>query len=194
MGLIDEIMQMKSQGVQDLDIVNSLQQEGYSPKDINDALSQAQIKTAVANEGIYSPQTQELQEAPQPESYGTQEYYPQQDYYSQGYSPGTDTDSMMEIAEQVFMEKIKTIQNQIEKLEEFKTIAETKIDNTEERLKRIESIIDRFQAAVIEKIGSYGDNLDSIKKEVGMVQDSFEKLMRGSSATIKTEAKKVSKK
>ena len=54
---------------------------------------------------------------------------------------------------------------------------ETKIENISLRVKRIESISDKLQTAILEKIGSYGSNLESIKKEMSMMQDSFGKMI-----------------
>lgn len=122
-------------------------------------------------------QQQGQQEQYQPEQYAPQEeYYPQQEY---GYSePGIgDTDTIIEITEQVFSEKIKTIQKQVEDLNEFKVLAQTKIDNISDRLKRIELNIDRLQAEILEKVGSYGRGLEGIKKEMGMMQESFGKIV-----------------
>ena len=48
MGALDQVTQMKSQGMSDQQIIQTLQQQGIPPKDIQDALGQAQIKTAVA--------------------------------------------------------------------------------------------------------------------------------------------------
>jgi len=112
----------------------------------------------------------------QPEQYLPQEYYPQQEYRypAAGIS---DTDTIIEIAEQVFFEKIKTIQKQVEDLNEFKILAQTKIDNISDRLKRIELNIDRLQAEILEKVGSYGGGLEGIRKEMGMVQESFGKII-----------------
>ena len=84
---------------------------------------------------------------------------------------------MIEIAEQVFAEKMRKMQKQLEDLNEFKTLAETKLTNTTNRLKRIESTIDKLQIAILEKVGSYGRGLDSIKKEMSMMQDSFSKTL-----------------
>jgi len=83
MGVLEEIMQMKQQNVPEQEIINNLQERGYSPKDINDAVSQAQVKQAVGSapensqraelEGmqpsIMSPQTK-----PQQSSAGVQQY------------------------------------------------------------------------------------------------------------------------
>ena len=260
MGTLDQVTQMKNQGIPENEIVNKLQEQGMSPKAINDALGQSKIKDAVSrpvlgeemessvvgggaqpvgnsaraqeaggvpNDEFYIPQekpnyprgypsTQEYQEpanqqyqsqetsqANQEQSYQEQvnqpyqeqhqdyygggdyggqegyneEYYPQEGYGQDYYGGGGGTDTMIEIAEQVFSEKIKKIQKQLEDLNEFKTLAETKLTYATNRLKRIEETIDKLQMAILEKVGSYGRGLDSIKKEMSMMQDSFSKTL-----------------
>jgi len=44
-------------------------------------------------------------------------------------------------------------------------------------LKRMEKTIDKLQMAILEKVGSYGRGLESIKKEMIMMQDSFGKMV-----------------
>ena len=56
---------------------------------------------------------------------------------------------------------------------EFKALTESKLDNAVERLKKVENTIDKLQIAILEKIGSYGHNLESVKKEMSMIEDSF---------------------
>jgi len=226
MGVLDQIKQMKNQGTSDEEIIRSLQEQGVSPKQINDALNQSQIKRAIIDEnegdfskqgppspnqqsqGNYIPQTQEIPES-QPtggEMYPQQEYSQPQEGY-QGYQQdeygypagGTDSDTIIEIAEQVFSEKMKQTQKHVEDLNEFKTLAQTKIENMAERLKRIETIIDKLQISILEKIGSYGENINGIKKEMSMMQDSFGKVVnqavKGSKTPLKeTQRKKISKK
>lgn len=151
---------------------------------------------------LYTPKTQEIEHdsrefySPQPMApqmqqfdenmqnqmyggeYGQEQYMPQEAYSeAQMQGGGYDTDTIIEIAEQVFSEKIKREQKQINSLNEFATLVETRITNDHERIKRIESIIDKLQIAILEKIGSYGKDLDSIKNEMGMMQESFEKMV-----------------
>ena len=260
MGSLDQVTQMKNQGVPENEIINKLQEQGVSPKDIGDAMDQSKIKDAVSrpvpdegmepslvgggaqpagnsaraqdisagipNDEFYIPQsmpgyprnrpsTQEYQEGAeqgspqtynqpeirqeeyyQPEAaqnyntdYGGQTGYNEQPGYSEEYYPqegygedyesygGGGTDTMIEIAEQVFAEKMRKIQKQLEDLNEFKTLAETKLTSATNRLKRIEETIDKLQMAILEKVGSYGRGLDSIKKEMSMMQDSFSKTL-----------------
>lgn len=132
-----------------------------------------------------APQTPQFNEDIQPpmyagEEYGQEEYLPQEAYPEGSVAGGGgmyDTDMIIEIAEQVFSEKIKREQKQVESLNEFATLVETRITNDHERIKRIEGIIDKLQITLLDKIGSYGRNLESIKNEMGMMQESFEKMV-----------------
>lgn len=207
MSVLEQITQMKSQGVSENGIVKQLQEQGISPKAINDAFNQAQIKRAVSDEnvkkenvgglqappqqtseGTYTPKTQEISEqemySPQPQQEEQYQGYPQEDNYEYSQQ-GVDTNTIIEISEQVFFEKIQKIQKKLDEISEFKTLAESRIENLSERMKKIETIIDKLQIAILEKIGSYGSNLESIKKEMSMTQDSFRKLVAEKEKTSK---------
>ena len=94
--------------------------------------------------------------------------------YSPGYAMSSET--MIEVAEQVFSEKIKKAEDELKKLKEFMTISAPAVEDLDERLKRIEKNFDKMQIAILERVGSFGKNIDSLKKEVEMVEDSFEKM------------------
>lgn len=201
MGVLEKVSEMKNQGLPESEIITRLRQEGISPRQINDALAQFQIKSAVytpqempmptpsngkATEPTHIPKTQEIEESympqqeepysPPQETYQEypqqQEYYPQQESYA---SSGADT--MIEIAQQVFSEEIKKTEKKIEKLTDTQNILQTKIEYASERLKKIESIIEKLEVAILERIGSYGHSLETIKKEMGMIEDSFSKII-----------------
>jgi hypothetical protein len=242
MGLLEQISQMRKENMSNEEITLRLQEQGASPRAINDAFNQEKIKSAVSSEGretledyspqvpaipqrsFYQPKTQEAddysqnyytpQEMTSPQEYYAgppaqaqysgypesqqipEEYYPaEQGYegeYSEAYGAYT-ADTIIEIAEQVFSEKIKRFERQIEKFNEFSTLADTKISNNIERIKRMEAIIDKLQIAILEKIGSYGKNLENIKKEMEMIEDSFSKMLPELHKR-NSEHKKISKK
>jgi hypothetical protein len=234
MGILDEVMNMKSRGTSDSEIIKNLQEQGISPSEINDALSRAQIKNAVSSEnagansegmeqsimgseeepdrlptegnisdadltppvpgGFRAPATQryvtkELSGGESEGMYEPQEaYYPQQQYSPQEYAQqqgsgyaqsmgGMDTDTLIEVAEQVFSEKNKPLQKKIEEMNEFRALTQTRIDYISERLKKIEAIIDNLQASILEKVGGYGQGIENIKKEMNMMQNSFGKVI-----------------
>jgi len=217
MGTLDDVTNLREQGISDNEIIASLRGRGVSPKEINDALSQAQVKNAVgsAEPGMESsimdssPSSDEVatssvgsnysggaveQEAYAPAgqdvNYAPIEDVPQmgadnaagggyQDDYGGGGGYGGDTDTIIEVSQQVFIEKAKKMNKHISENTEFRVLAASKIDNISERLKRIENSIDNLQHAILEKVGEYGGGLQSIKKEMDMMQDSFKKVVGG---------------
>jgi len=154
-------------------------QKSHSPgrTTVSMDISDKEEDTSYPQKEFYPNQEQQYPQPPhQSEEYIPQEYSPEQGYSydSQGVS---DTDTLIEISEQVFSEKIKPLQKQLENLNEFKVLAQTKINNISDRLKRIELTIDNLQAEILERVGSYGRGLDNVKKEMGMVQESFGKIV-----------------
>ncbi|HLC86927.1 MAG TPA: hypothetical protein VJH65_01460 [Candidatus Nanoarchaeia archaeon] len=202
MTTLERVMQMRSQGMKEGEIVNTLQQEGISPKEIKDSIEQAQIKQAISNSPLGEEIVPSLEESPTEEYKGAEEPYipapstdtagaggyPQEVYGAEAYEgyaqqPASgaagyyDSASVIEISEQVFTEKIQKIQKRIDEMAEFKIITQAKLDNLSERLKKIESIIDKLQISILEEVGSYGKNLDKVQKEIDMVQESFAKIV-----------------
>jgi hypothetical protein len=223
MAVLEQVTQLKNQGMSDEDIVANLQQQGVSPKEITDAINQADIKNAVAGEagagyaapegsnpevGAYTPATEEMAAAPAAGYAGAEAggdyaggaeagYYPAEAGYAAG--GGMDSSAMIEIANQVFSDKGKKIQDQVDDLNEFKTTTQTKVDAIDDRLKKIEKMIDTLQVKILEKVSAFGRDIESTKKEVAMVEESVGKLtgsMAGkkSATTAKKSKKTTSKK
>jgi len=203
MGALDQVTQMKGQGLSENEIVTKLQEQGIAPKEISEALGQSQIKNAVSDDtavqqapaqevpmqqdaGGYDQQGGEGNYAQQPESPIQEEYYPQNnpyEGYGEGgyggtYDSGMNTDAFIEVAEQVFAEKMKTIQKQLDDLNEFKALAKINLDHNSERIKRVEQTMDKLQMAILDRVGTYGKSLEGIKREMTMMQDSFTKMVK----------------
>ncbi len=200
MGILEQVTQMKNQGIPEEQIIDSLRQQGASPKQITDALAQSQIKSAVGtniDEMQPSIMQQEEQYVPQQEAAYSPQYptYPQETSYGE-YAPGaTSTDTIIEVAEQVLAEKLQKILKPLKDLTDFRTLSEDKIINIDERLKRIEKTIDSIEMQIIGKVSSYGDTLSGIKKEMSMMQDSFGKMVkRGSSESVSLPKTRLTKK
>jgi hypothetical protein len=157
----------------------ALKEEDLAPPHIMSRERDSSPRTMEVGEEEYVPKPQEETYAPSqrysvPQEYAPQEYY---DEYTPSVGGITDADTMIEISEQVFSEKIKHIQKQVEEMNEFRTLAETKIEHISAGLKRIETVIDRLQAAILEKVGAYGRGVEGIKKEMSMMQESFGKMV-----------------
>ncbi len=104
----------------------------------------------------------------------TQETYSEQSYEGE-YS--YNQDATIEIAEQVVAEKMKKFQMQLRDAMEFRDIFESRLTDLTERLGRMEKMFDKMQMTVIDKVSNYGENLNLIKREMNMIEDSFAKVI-----------------
>jgi hypothetical protein len=259
MAIINKIKEMRSQGFQEPQIAQRLREEGVSPREIDEALDQSNVKSAVANyEDFSSPQIpppqypreaaqdfsqqnaslgptfnpqfaehpnqdqidfeeqqiftsssgppqqsfqqeqgaygqgqyqqeqfQQEQGVPGQEQYqqpaGGNEQYPQYEYNS---APQQGTDTITELTEQIVEEKTQEMQKQITEFSQFKLESQGKIENIEDRLRRIELIIDKLQASIIGQIGNYGKNISDLKKEMIATQESFSKIVNPLTSSI----------
>ena len=74
MGVLDQIIQLRSQGRSDQEIIRNLQARGVPPKEIQDALNQAQIKNAISNNPAEGMQESIMENLPEPmQDYGEEE-------------------------------------------------------------------------------------------------------------------------
>lgn len=199
MATLDRIIQMQQQGKNDNDIAAALKNEGVSPKEINDSLAQAKIKTAVSQDNEmqsseYQTPDQYAQQStePQEQQYAPQQYseqmpqqgqeqyaqyaeQPQQQYYPEQQTSSTET--IAEIADQIIAEKLKETNEKIRMLTEFKNSATEDISDIKDRLKRIESTLDNLQRSIISKVGEFGQSNALLHKDLENLHGTVSKLM-----------------
>ncbi len=222
MATLDKVIQMQQAGTSDVGIMAQLQNEGISPTEINDAINQAKIKNAVSpteepqqieeqpqavqgmqpslmpNTEPQAPQPQIQQQEPtttQPQD--QQEYYtPQPQAYSeQGYAPqqeSYETETISEIAEQVATEKIEDYKTKVGDIASFKSQIQNRVDDIDDRLKRIENSIDNLQQAILGKIGEFGESSTMIHQDLENLHGTVSKLMNPLIDNI-NEMKKIAK-
>lgn len=121
-------------------------------------------------------QSQEGVYAETPQAYApSQQRYQQYQYsqYAQQAQPQLSSDTISEIAEQVVSEKLASIKDKLERTIDLKTTLEAKTESLNERLKRIEQIIDRLQLSILQRVGAYMTEVDNVKKELIETQKSF---------------------
>ncbi len=241
MALLNDIKRMQSEGRTEQEIISGLKEQGVSPREITDALSQSKIKEAVSAEGVDAgaplPQGEQMapsigavqeqysaspaqeateeyappqyQESPQQYAPSQQEAAPQYPEYQQYQQPqgeqypqqqyqqpqmgNISPDTITEISEQVVTEKLAPLRKDLEKVADMKTMVESKMESLDERLKRIEKIIDRLQLSIMQKVGEYITNIDDIKKEIVETQKSFKAMTPNSSVSREERAEKPKK-
>jgi hypothetical protein len=148
-------------------------QEMYNPYE------PSPMENAPSNESAPPTYPEEYQTPYPQDSQGTppaQENYSPQEYPQ--YSASSASPELMdELIDQVITQKLSKITDRLEKALDFKNIIETKVDYLQDRLKRIESTIDRLQLSVLQKVGDQLTGLDDIKKEIQETQKSFKSLI-----------------
>lgn len=195
---------LKNEGVPPMEISDAMNQSkikeavsgemGSSTKGMSPSImgGQSYEENSKPNEDAYVPspspeggEDYQNYSSQEPQNYGNySDNYPQEEQYYEGppaeeYSGGgysMNSETMIEVAEQVFSEKMKSVEGELRSLKEFKTLADPKLKDFDERLKRMERQFDKMQIAILERVGEFGRNIDSVKKEIEMVEDSFEKM------------------
>ncbi len=127
-----------------------------------------------APEANYQQPTEGAQ--PQDDYYQqTPQAYPQQDYYAP--QSGANTETIFEIAEQVVTEKLDIYKKKIGDVVSFENTIQDKVNDIDDRLKRIEDTIGKLQQAIIGKIGEFGESSAMIHKDLDNLHGTVSKLM-----------------
>lgn len=132
----------------------------------------------------YIPQYSQQREQPmQQQTYPEQAYYPQdysqmqpqmQDVY---YQQAIDAETVRDIAKQVVEEDLQKIKQEMAETIKLKTELKFQIQSIDNRLIKIENVINELQAAILQRMGSYGEAISNISKEIHATQDSFSKMI-----------------
>lgn len=172
MGLLDVIVEMQSQGLGEGEIIENLRQQGFSPKEIDEALGQLRIRGAVSQE--YGEAA-----APEPGQYAPEEGYAQgQGYNYPSYAQqGVSSEMVGEIVDQAVSEKLSSLNKSISSLASLKDNFEAQVKEMDSRIKKLEENMEKLQHAIIGKIGEYGKDIKNVHTEMSAMQESFSKML-----------------
>ena len=152
------------------------EQEGQNFQQMQPSMMQAQEPQQFAPTG-----EEPIQQIPSSYQPSTSDYYPQtnesyQEYYPE-YTPGSDMETVNEIADQIVEEKTAQLKKQMDSFTKFKEDIGLEIEKMNERLLRVENTLNELQMAITGKIGEYGRDINNIAKEMHATQDSFSKIL-----------------
>jgi len=144
-----------------------------------------------AKEKYKAPEAAEQAEYYPPEAAAP--YYPQypqpqqqpQYYTEQQQPPGVDIELIEEIAEETVNEKFNEFKAKIGDVPAFRQATERRIEEIEERLKRIEINLDKIQISVLGKIKEYGENVKTLSGEMQTVESSISKIINPLISNVK---------
>ncbi|PIN86587.1 hypothetical protein COV19_03650 [Candidatus Woesearchaeota archaeon CG10_big_fil_rev_8_21_14_0_10_44_13] len=183
----EKVLVMREQGLSSNQIVEALQREGYPLDLINNAVNQADIK-----EGVLTPQKGDImpnmpppmqgpgQMGPPPAMGPMQMPMPQMGPMQQGYPEQTSNeDRIQEIAEAIIDEKWSELISNVNKVIEWKDVAETRIAKIEQQLSDIKGNFDRLHEGVLGKLTDYDKGIREVGVEIKALEKVFQKVLPG---------------
>jgi hypothetical protein len=204
---VDMVAQMRQQGMSNNQIVQTLQNQGYDPNLIFDALNQADIRGGVDNmpprpdayppgevanpmemglDAIVPPGAEPPMGPPPQGLPPMDQFMPPERGSSGPVGPGSygggqleagSLERIEEIAEAIIDEKWNEIVKSVNKIIDWK-------DRTEQRMVKIEQMItdmkqnyDNLQKGVLGKVGEYDQNLTNIGSEIKAMERVFQEVL-----------------
>ena len=189
--LVNQVMQLRGQGMSDNQIVQAMQNQGVKSHQIFDALSQADLVTGTPNMGgqiqdqqMQQPQ-QQFQQQAQPQFQQQSQNYPQdqqqdfqqiniQDDQQQGFS---DVGKIEEVVEAVIDEKWAELMKEINKIIAWKEKIEANLDKMQQEVNDVKTQISEVRAGVMGKITDYDKNMTDVGSELKAMQKVFKDLL-----------------
>ncbi len=159
-----QVMSLRSQGLNNNQIVQALQRDGYSLTQIYDAMNQADVKSSVQP----SPM-----EGPAPQGYG----YEQQPAMAGGRA--VSTDMIQPLVESIVEEKWQELVVSVSKISEWKDKTEIRINAIEQAMNMLKADFDKLHESILEKVGEYDRHITDVGVEIQALEKVFQKILPG---------------
>ncbi len=188
---IDKVLQMRTQGLSNSQIIEQLEREGYTPNQIFDAMNQADMKSSVTKAptpepfGVQNPMMEGVQ-TPQNANLGMEQpaIAPEQNQaiLSQtATEPGevldVETEKIEEVAEAIIDEKWQDFVDTINKVIEWKENMEKKIVQMESQIKDLKDQFSQLQKGTLDKMAEYDEHVTDIGTEIKAMEAVFKKIL-----------------
>jgi len=105
--------------------------------------------------------------------------------YEAEATAAVDTEAIEEIAEEIVSEKWEEARAKISSIIEWREYMENRLKNMDDRMRRIESALDKMQAAVLGEVDKYGQTIKGLGAEVRSLEGAFSKILSPLVANIK---------
>lgn len=167
---LDQVLTMRAQGLSNDQVIQTLQRDGYTSDQIFDAMSQADIK---GNVGAAQP----YQMPPLENPVETQMPYPQEFPQQPQTQPTTDVERIEELAEAIIDEKWNELVRNINKVIEWKTKTEARMNKLEQQVDDLKSSLNSLHQSIIGKVEEYDKNIQNVGAEVKAMDKVFQKVL-----------------
>ena len=168
----DNVIQMRQQGFNDNQIIQSLQRDGYESYQIFDAMNQADIKGNIAPAPSFA--SGGFMQAQQPVMQQQMPLPPMQEIRP---DYGAEKERIEEVAEAIIDEKWSELTKNINKIVEWKERTEREMGTIRQSINDLKDNFDKLHQAVIAKIGEYDQNIMDVGTEIKAMEKVFQKIL-----------------
>ncbi len=190
---VDKAVAMQQQGLDNSQIIQRLHQQGHEPKQVFDAVQQADIKSSIgqptepknaeiSNPMQFSPESLADTEIPPPPEIPGQMPMPEtigvpENQAAQQINENEIVERVEEIAEAIIDEKWNEIVKSINKIIDWKERVESKVAQLDQQISDLKSSFDNLSGAILGKIKSYDKNITSIGSDIKAMEKVFQKVL-----------------
>lgn len=165
---IEQVQNMKAQGLSNTQIIESLQRDGYTYADIIGALDQADNIGGAPTHSFHPQGLMPGMDSPAPMSIP----------HPQPVQPAmSDLGSSEDLIEAIIDEKWNELVRDINKIIEWKNKTENKIASLEQKFTDLKGEFDKLHEAIIGKIGEYDKNILEVGSEIKAMEKVFSKVL-----------------
>jgi len=185
---IDVVRQMKSQGLDNNQIVQAMQRDGYTSSETFDALQLSEQNTMLPPEQMPQPpnpmgfQPQSIADPsgysmPPPPMMESQSFAPPQMQMAPPSANEMDTSQIEALIEAVIDEKWREIERSMSKVIDWKDSAEQQLLQLQQEIKDVKGQFDGLQKAMIGRIGDYDKNIVEVGAQLNAMEKAFSKFL-----------------
>lgn len=177
------VSNMKKQSLNNNQIIQYLQREGYSPSQINEALQQSEMTSDYQRSTLSKRAQEPLPEIPTPEPIPTSESITQPQFSQPVFipdyeTPNRDLQEQIEIiTESVISEKWKEFLKNIGNISTWKLNIESQITNLQKDSKKTQTEIENLKQAILNKIDQYQESISEVNAEMKALEKLFKELL-----------------
>ena len=167
---LSKVVDLRAKGTPNNQIIQILQNEGFTSDQIFDAMNQADMSQNIG-QGVVEPNV-----APQQVENPMQMQPANYDQVNQAYN-NPDREAIEETTEAVIGEKWTEVSSKINKMNEWKATMDHRLTHLENSFKAIQENFDKLHQALIGKIGEYDQNILNVGTEIKAMEKVFQKIL-----------------
>jgi len=157
--IVKEVEQLRTQNMSDDQIAQQLIYKGHSNADVFDAMSQTNMKPAT--EAPSMPQAPAMQPV------------------SKSATSPVDTNEISEIAESIIEEKWSDLVDHVNRIIEWKSSVELKVNSLEGEMKGLKSEFETLNKAILGRIADTDTIMREVSTDIKALEQVFKKILPG---------------